>query len=145
LSGYNIQPSPETLKCIQDKYIQKVHLHQHKIPLPDFFLVQSLESAVEAGKLFGYPYMLKNRRLAYDGKGNVVVQSSDLLLEAIKKLTGLIEIGFNEVLDLYAEKIVPFKKEIAVMVVRTTNAVLCYPVVETIQKDNICHLVIAPG
>src|SRR5262249_49957074 len=46
---------------------------------------------------------------------------------------------------LYAEKWVPFSKEIAVMVVRTTSGeVVSYPVVETVHKENICHLVFAP-
>ena len=35
---------------------------------------------------------------------------------------------------------VPFSKELAVMVARSRNGELStYPVVETIQKDNICH------
>lgn len=38
-----------------------------------------------------------------------------------------------------------FVKELAVMVVRTNEGVISYPVVETIQKDNICHIVIAPA
>ena len=29
--------------------------------------------------------------------------------------------------------------------VRTSTGVVSYPVVETVQKDNICHLVVAPA
>jgi phosphoribosylaminoimidazole carboxylase (NCAIR synthetase) len=48
--------------------------------------------------------------------------------------------------DLYAEKWFPFTKELAVMVVRALDGhVRSYPVVETVQKDNICHTVIAPA
>ena len=37
-------------------------------------------------------------------------------------------------------------KELAVMVVQTqSGSTMCYPVVETIQKDNICHIVVAPA
>ncbi|KAJ1942999.1 phosphoribosylaminoimidazole carboxylase ade2 [Linderina pennispora] len=47
---------------------------------------------------------------------------------------------------LYAEKFVPFTKELAVMVVRRPSGqVATYPVVETIQRDNICELVYAPA
>lgn len=88
--------------------------------------------------------MLKNRRLAYDGKGNAVVLNEEKLIDAVKKLIGPADIKSTS-LDLYAEKWVPFKKELAVMVVRTSEGVLCYPVVETIQKDNVCHIVIAPA
>ena len=53
----------------KDKYLQKVHLQAHDIPLPEFLAVPDLASAIEVGKTFGYPFMLKNRKLAYDGKG----------------------------------------------------------------------------
>ena len=47
---------------------------------------------------------------------------------------------------LYAEKWVPFTQELAVMVARsTTGEIQCYPVVKTVQRDNICHLVFAPA
>jgi phosphoribosylaminoimidazole carboxylase len=61
------------------------------------------------------------------------------------------QLGGDRGEPLYAEKFVPFVKELAVMVVRTRvpgateDTVLCYPVVETIQKDGICDTVIAPA
>ena len=48
--------------------------------------------------------------------------------------------------NLYVEQFVPFVKELAVMVARSTDGkVKSYPVVESIQKNNICHTVIAPA
>ena len=48
--------------------------------------------------------------------------------------------------DLYVEKWVPFVKELAVMVARSSQGeVVAYPVVETRQQDNICHCVLAPA
>jgi phosphoribosylaminoimidazole carboxylase len=140
--GFQIHPSPSTIKIIQDKFTQKVHLAEHGIPLPEFIKVTSLGDAIEAGRRFGYPYMLKNRLLAYDGRGNAKVSSEDSVQEAYLKLGGDHEGG--EV-NLYAEKWAPFTKELAVMVVRTKTRVFCYPVVETVQSDNICHLVTAPA
>lgn len=47
---------------------------------------------------------------------------------------------------LYAEKWAPFVKELAVMVVRSRDGtVVSYPVVETIHKNNICHVTEAPA
>ncbi|KAJ1409989.1 Pre-ATP-grasp domain superfamily [Sesbania bispinosa] len=52
--------------------------------------------------------------------------------------------GFNR--GLYAEKWAPFVKELTVIVVRgRDNSISCYPVVETIHRDNICHIVKAPA
>lgn len=139
--GFHIHPSPSTIKLIQDKFTQKVHLAEHGIPLPQFMKITSLEDAMLAGRRYGYPYMLKNRLLAYDGRGNAKVSSEDDVHGAFLKLGGEGGGGGN----LYAEKWAPFTKELAVMVVRTKSQVLCYPVVETVQSDNICHLVTAPA
>ncbi|MED6174965.1 hypothetical protein PIB30_073995 [Stylosanthes scabra] len=52
--------------------------------------------------------------------------------------------GFSR--GLYAEKWAPFVKELAVIVARErNNSISCYPVVETIHRDNICHIVKAPA
>ncbi|XP_021751123.1 phosphoribosylaminoimidazole carboxylase, chloroplastic-like isoform X4 [Chenopodium quinoa] len=97
------------------------------------------ESARSAGKLFGYPLMIKSKRLAYDGRGNAVAKCEEDLTSAVSALGGY-ERG------LYVEKWAPFIKELAVIVARgRDNSVLCYPVVETIHKENICHIVKAPA
>eukprot|EP01052_Picozoa_sp_SAG31_P030361 SAG31_NODE_3108_length_4666_cov_2.823336_3_plen_111_part_00 len=47
---------------------------------------------------------------------------------------------------VYAEKFAKFTKELAVNVAKsTTGEVVAHPCVETIQKNNICHSVIAPA
>lgn len=136
-----VQPSSTSLALIQDKYRQKVFLNEHKIPLGDYVKVSSLAELKAVGGKFGFPFMLKTRRLAYDGRGNAVVRSEDTLEEAFASLGGA---GDGEA--LYAERWVEFTKELAVMVARSsTGEVKCYPVVETVQRDNICHTVTAPA
>ncbi|KAH7888219.1 hypothetical protein F5I97DRAFT_969200 [Phlebopus sp. FC_14] len=136
-SGVAIHPSPFTIKTIQDKFVQKSHLRTHGCPVSEFMAVESTaESIQDTAKLLSLPFMLKSRTLAYDGRGNFVVRSIAQAEEALKALGNR---------PLYAEKWVPFVKEIAVMVVRTTDDhVVSYPAVETVHKDNICHLVFAP-
>lgn len=80
--------------------------------------------------------MLKKKRLAYDGRGNAVVNNESDIADAFERLGGS---------QLYAEKWVPFTKELAVMVVLSKDGVVSYPLVETVQKDSICHVVIAPA
>lgn len=135
-NGVNVRPNSKTIRTIQDKYLQKQHLTKFDVPLPDFVETPNVEAAKEAGLRFGYPLMLKNRKLAYDGRGNAVAKTEEDIPECFRKL------GSTEV---YAEKWVPFVKEIAVMVVRTSTGVVSYPVVETVQENNICHLVTAPA
>jgi phosphoribosylaminoimidazole carboxylase len=134
--GTPVQPLPQTLRVIQDKYAQKVYLAERGIPLPEFCDVPDMEAAYEAGRVFGYPLMLKAKRLAYDGKGNAVAKTKEDVAGAFEQLGGI---------DVYAEKWAPFVKELAVMVVRSASEVRPYPVVETVQKDNICHITITPA
>ncbi|XP_020593919.1 phosphoribosylaminoimidazole carboxylase, chloroplastic-like [Phalaenopsis equestris] len=137
--GVDCQPKPSTIRIIQDKYNQKIHFSQHGIPLPDFQKIDSHESAEEAANVFGFPMMVKSRRQAYDGRGNAVASRKEELPSVIAALGGF-ERG------LYVERWTSFTKELAVIVARGRDgSLLCYPVVETIHKDSICHIVEAPA
>ncbi|KAJ4906934.1 hypothetical protein Rs2_10592 [Raphanus sativus] len=137
--GVDVQPKASTIRIIQDKYIQKVHFSRHGIPLPEFMEISDVEGAERAGELFGYPLMIKSKRLAYDGRGNAVANSQDALTSAVTALG-----GFSR--GLYIEKWAPFVKELAVIVARGRDgSMVCYPVVETVHRDNICHIVKAPA
>lgn len=141
-AGVKVQPDSHTLRQIQDKHQQKLYLKtasQDTIPMGPFKdLVGDLAVSLQKiGLEWGYPLMLKSKRLAYDGRGNRVVKNEQDIKASLEALGGK---------DLYVEKWVPFTKELAVMVAKSTNGdILSYPCVETVQKDNICHLVIAPA
>lgn len=136
-AGIEIHPSPSTIRIIQDKFTQKEHLAKAGLPVAKFVAVESSPEAIQsAAKSLGLPLMLKSRTLAYDGRGNYVLSDLSIAEKAIAALSNR---------PLYAEQLVPLAKELAVMVVRTTaGEVRAYPVVETVHKDNICHLVFAP-
>ncbi|KAF5098518.1 hypothetical protein D0Z03_001204 [Geotrichum reessii] len=133
-----VHPSPATIKLIQDKYNQKVHLIKHGIATAEVVPVEpSIEGLKAAGAKFGYPYMLKSRLNAYDGRGNFVVDTEKDVEAALKFLNDR---------TLYAEKFARFTHELAVMVVRSLDGeVYSYPTVETVQKNNICERVFAPA
>ncbi|RHZ84805.1 hypothetical protein Glove_74g22 [Diversispora epigaea] len=134
-----ICPSPTTIRLIQDKYIQKLHLFKNNIPVVDFMEINTKDDLNLVSEKFGYPMMLKSKTLAYDGRGNYVVRSSEEIEKALEFLG-------NFKTPLYAERWTSFIKELAVMVVRRANGeVKSYPVVETIHKENICHMVIVPA
>jgi phosphoribosylaminoimidazole carboxylase len=138
-AGIDVQPTPFTLRVIQDKYAQKEYFQKAGVPLPEFRDIKCAKCASNAGTAFGYPYMLKAKRMAYDGKGNAVVTSPEQLPEAVASLGGYAT-------GLYAEKMVPFVCELAVMVARGRDGSLAtYPVVQTIHKNNICHTTEVPA
>jgi phosphoribosylaminoimidazole carboxylase len=136
--GVEVHPAPSTIRTIQDKFQQKVHLQSHALPISPFreIVEPSIQGLEEAAACLGLPLMLKSRTLAYDGRGNFVLRDLSHVQDALDFLNGR---------PLYAEKWVSFVKEIAVMVVRTAaGEIFSYPVVETVHKDNICNLVFAP-
>ncbi|KAJ3129805.1 phosphoribosylaminoimidazole carboxylase ade2 [Physocladia obscura] len=140
-----IHPTPQTIRTIQDKYAQKLHLIKHNIPVADSKDVSSAADIDRAVSEFGvgYPVMLKSKTLAYDGRGNRVIKSASEIAQAITDLGGGPE---NKGPELYVEKWIPFSRELAVMVARSVSGnVVSYPCVETVQKDNVCHIVVAPA
>src|SRR6266568_7242353 len=135
--GLQINPSAETLSIIKDKLAQKEFLRNAKIPVAEFMEVNSKEEIMNAAKKYGYPFLLKARFDAYDGRGNALIKKEPDIDEGLKKLRGR---------KLYVEKFVPFIKELAIMVGRNVkDEVISYPVVETIHKNNILHLLMVPA
>ena len=135
--GIPVNPEPKTLKIIKDKFEQKVFLANHKIPVAKFALISKEEDCVKQGDIFGYPFLLKARFDAYDGRGNYVVKKASDIPEALNRLSKS---------PLYAEKFVPFIKELSVVSARDQyGKIISFPVVETIHKNNICHIVRSPA
>lgn len=136
--GKKVLPSPATIGLIQDKYIQKKTLAKKGIPVPDFFEVKNLSDYSSLIKKLGNKFVLKSRKMGYDGYGNALIRSESDFNTEFFRLT-------KRHSELYAEKFVDFKKELAIMIVRNSKEINTYPVVETIQKDHICHTVLAPA
>jgi 5-(carboxyamino)imidazole ribonucleotide synthase len=139
-NGYALWPSSATLRLIQDKFIQKQTLAAAGLPVPRMRAVQRVEDVLALAREWGWPFLLKARRNAYDGKGNATMRSSADIEAAWNKLGG------HTGNPLFAEEFCPFIKELAVIVTRSVNGeVVTYPTVETIQRDHICHVVRAPA
>ena len=136
-----VLPSPDTMRQIQDKFIQKQTFMNAGIPVPYFEKIDSVEQMVDFGEREGYPFLVKTRTLGYDGYGNFTVYDEDDCQKAWKKFNSP-----DKMRPLMAEKFIDFTKELAVMVVRSeSEGVKPYPCVETIQQNHICHEVIAPA
>jgi 5-(carboxyamino)imidazole ribonucleotide synthase len=135
--GARINPAPKTIRLIQDKFLQKEFLARAGVPVAPFVEITDEASSRTALQDFGGKMLLKTRHGAYDGRGNILVNNSADISKALALFAGR---------QLYAEAYVPFVKELAVMVARSTEGdIACYPVVETIHQRNICVEVLAPA
>lgn len=138
-AGHKVFPSAACIALTQDKLTQKQALQNAGLPLPTFCAVDSPAEIISAAKDFSWPLLLKARRNGYDGKGNFTVRSEAEVEAGWQALGG----GKNE---LFVEAFWHFSRELAVIVTRGRDGTtVVYPVVETIQRNHVCHVVKAPA
>jgi 5-(carboxyamino)imidazole ribonucleotide synthase len=118
--GVKVYPSSETLKRIQNKGVQKEFYKANKIPTADFERFSgkiALKAKVEQNQI-QLPFVWKCTEFGYDGNGvKIIRKSSDL-----DDLPNV---------ECIAEEMIPFKKELAVIVCRNVSGeIKTYPVVE---------------
>ena len=118
--GVKVYPSPQTIKNIQNKATQKQFYATHGIPTAPFQVFQNSESLKKAinEQQLTLPFVWKSARFGYDGNG----------VKIVRQLTDLNLLPNDQCI---AESLVPFKKELAVIVARNAKGqVRTYPVVE---------------
>ena len=136
-SKAKINPSPDTLKIIQDKLSQKKFLSENQLPVADFVEINSFSDLKEKISNFGYPALLKTRRDAYDGRGNFKINSPNDLELAYEGFQGQ---------QMMLEKFIDFKMEVSVIAARNTaGEIAAFPIVENLHEENILRMTIAPA
>ena len=136
-SKTEINPSPDTLEIIQDKFLQKSFLSENDIPVADFVIIDSLSDLEKKIKNFKFPALLKVRRDAYDGRGNFKINSESTLKLSFEY--------FKEK-KTFLEKFVDFRMEVSVIAARNTKGeIATFPLVENIHEENILRMTIAPA
>ena len=120
VEGKKVYPSPKTLRNIQSKITQKKIYLQNQIPTAKaktFQTKNDLMAEASDGNL-KYPCVWKQDRFGYDGYG-------------VKILKSLIDLADLPETPCLIEDMIPFKNELAVIVVRSVcGEVKTYPVVE---------------
>lgn len=131
---HKLWPTAATIALVQDKLSQKQAFANAGLPMARF----ADAPTPEAVRQFGLPVVLKKRRNSYDGKGNATVRTAGDLPAAWAKLDG-------DRQALYVEEFCAFRRELAIIVTRGQDgSVVRYPVVETINREHICHVTKAP-
>jgi len=131
--GKLVYPQPRVIRLIQDKGVQKQFFKENNIPTAAFQLVGSREDI--RNNPFQFPYILKQRRDGYDGKGVMRISSP-----------ADIENAFDA--PSLVEEMVDFEKEIAVIVARNSNGdVKTFPLVEMEfnAEANLVEFLISPS
>ncbi len=119
-AGVHVIPPPKSLEIIANKGRQKLFYRDHQIPTADFStyaFTSEIQESVDRGAL-SFPFVWKSTQFGYDGQGVKIVRSSE-------DLKGLPQV------ECIAETLVPFAKELAVIVCRNhSGQEVAYPAVE---------------
>lgn len=131
--GKQVYPQARVIRLIQDKGVQKQFFKENDIPTAPFQLVNTKEDILNSD--FAFPYILKQRRDGYDGKG-------------VMKINNIAEIENAFDAPCLIEQLVDFEKEIAVIVARNPNGdVKTFPMVEMEfnAEANLVEFLISPS
>ena len=131
--GKKVFPTPQALRTIQDKGLQKQFYKANDIPTAPFHLIDNAEDALlfkEKG-----PFMQKLRKGGYDGKGVTPLRTEDEFNAAFNAPSVL-------------EEFVPFVKELAVIVARNESGeIATFPLVEMEfnPEANLVEFIFSPA
>jgi len=137
--GVTVLPSPQALLHAQDKLVMRARLAAMGVPVPPFCAVTAATDVTDFGDEHGWPCVLKAVRGGYDGRGVW------MLGDAAEAATVVVE-QLAAGTPLLVEQRVDFRRELAAVVARSPfGQGAAWPVVQTVQRDGICALVLAPA
>jgi 5-(carboxyamino)imidazole ribonucleotide synthase len=138
-AGGIVRPGPEALRYAKDKLHQRTGFSAAGLPVPPFAEVRGSSDIEAFAATHGWPVVAKAQRGGYDGRGVWV-------LEDMSDASRLVDETAANGVALLVEAFVPIVQELAVLVARRPGGEsVVYPVVETVQRDGICHEVLAPA
>jgi 5-(carboxyamino)imidazole ribonucleotide synthase len=137
--GVNIQPPSKALAFAQNKLHMRQRLSALGLPMPAWAEIRDAASLDDFIAANGGVAILKTPIGGYDGKGVRVVRAS---VDAKDWLENLASFGGS----LLAEEKVDFVRELAQLSARTPSGEFeAWPLVETIQENGVCSVVVAPA
>ncbi len=140
--GVNVAPPPEALRHAQDKLVMRRRLEALGAPVPRYAAIETVD-AIDTVDTFarriGSPIVVKAVRGGYDGRG---VRMATDLAQAREIAGQFLDSG----VPVLVEERVAMRRELSALVARSPfGQGAAWPVVETVQRDGICVLVIAPA
>jgi 5-(carboxyamino)imidazole ribonucleotide synthase len=136
-NGIKVYPQPKIIDLIKDKGTQKSFYAEHGLPTPAFSLHEDKNAILKAIQRASItlPFVQKIRTGGYDGRGVLVVKE---------------EADLENLMDgpSVIEQLVDIKKELAVIVARSTNGeIKSFPLVEMQfhPTANLVELLFSPS
>jgi len=133
--GIPVRPSSTALRVAQDKLIARETFAALGLPGPEHVLADDEQGVAELAARHGWPLVAKARTGGYDGRGVELVADQDALDRVLAR-------GGAWIVEQRAD----IAMEVAVLLARRpTGEHVIWPVVETLQRDGICHELVMPA
>jgi 5-(carboxyamino)imidazole ribonucleotide synthase len=137
--GVNVAPPPQALVCAQDKVVMRQRLVELGERVPRYAVVDTVDAVDDFVTRVGGAIVVKAARGGYDGRG---VAMADDLAQARGVVADYLAAGVGALV----EERVAMRRELSALVARSPfGQSAAWPVVQTVQRDGICVLVIAPA
>ena len=104
-----IRPSLKALQISQDRYTEKSYLNSLNIKTTQFYKIDQVEDIQKLFIRIKKPILIKTRRLGYDGKGQVLINTQNDVKKNFQK---------GNLSPSIAEEVIRFDKELSVIIVR---------------------------
>lgn len=132
-----VHPGRRALKVSQDRLTEKAFLSDLGLATAPFAAVDDAEDLAEVMAEIGLPAILKTRRFGYDGKGQVRLDSTADVPDALRAMDGQ---------PALFEGFVTFSQEISVIAARgRAGDVACYDPGANIHRDGILRNTTVPA
>lgn len=124
-----VYPGSKALKTSQDRLLEKQNAVSIGATPAQFFKVNTIDELNAGLSEVGYPAILKTRRMGYDGKGQVRIQSEADTVAALEAMNGQ---------DAILEAFISFSCEISVIAARTLDGDFSsFDIAQNIHKNHI--------
>lgn len=139
--GVSVLPPPSALVFAQDKLAMRRRLTEFGAPVPAYSELSAdsaREQLIEFGEQHDWQVVLKTIRGGYDGRGVWLIDNRDQGLQALASAP--------EGSALMVEQKIALRRELSAMVGRSPfGQGAVWPVVQTVQRNGQCAVVIAPA
>lgn len=124
-----VYPGSKALKISQDRLLEKENAVAIGATPAKFYKVNTLDELKAGLKEVGYPAILKTRRMGYDGKGQVRINSEADVASALEVMNDQ---------DAILEAFISFSCEISVIAARSQEgAFSSFDIAENVHKNHI--------
>ncbi len=132
-----VAPSAAALGVAQDRLQEKTHARDSGCTTAPYANIETAADLPAAWAAIGAPALLKTRRMGYDGKGQMRVDSEADLVAAFQELGGV---------PCLLEGFLPLEREVSVVLARNAmDEIAFFPVAENQHRNGILDISTVPA